>query len=132
MRRLAVTAALALAVCATAGTAIGQRATSRKDAELSKRLKGLKPQETRRCLNRQQFVEVRGFDGSILYIAGRDRVYRNDPVGTCAGLKRGDLIVTRSTLGSDVCSGDLVQTRARQGGRITGMCSLGRFTPYTR
>ena len=135
MIRFAVPAALLVVACAATAATSGQsspgRAEARQQARLERTLAGLTPQAPQRCLRRDQFNETRSFDGTILYVAGRNRVYRNDVVGTCPGLRRDDLVVVK-TIGGQYCRGDIVQTRARTGGMLTGSCSLGEFTPYRR
>lgn len=128
MIRVAVPALLLLAGCTTTAT---EQSDARDRARLEKALAGLTPGEPVRCLRRDQFNQIRTFEGTILYVAGRNRLWRNDVVGNCAGLRRGDIVVTRS-FGSQVCDGDIIQTRSPTGGFLSGSCSLGRFTPYTR
>lgn len=127
MIRVAVPALLLLAGCTTTT----EQSDARDRARLEKALAGLTPGEPVRCLRRDQFNQIRTFEGTILYVAGRNRLWRNDVVGNCAGLRRGDIVVTRS-FGSQVCDGDIIQTRSPTGGFLSGSCSLGRFTPYTR
>lgn len=129
MIRLAVPFLLLLAGCAT--TAASEQSDARERARLEKALAGLTAGEPVRCLRHDQFNQIRTFDDTILYVAGRNRLWRNDVVGGCAGLRHGDIVVTRS-FGSQVCDGDIIQTRAPMGGFISGSCSLGKFTPYTR
>ena len=131
MIRLAVPCLLAAALCATTTSASEQRAGPGDPARLQRALKGLSPGTAQRCLSRDRVTELRGFEGEILYVGGRNRVWRNHTVGHCNGLARGDLIVTNS-IGRDYCSGDIVQTRERTGGMLTGSCSLGDFVPYTK
>lgn len=129
MIRVAVPVLLLLAGCAaTAGT---EQSDARERARLDKALAGLSPGEPVQCLRRDQYNEIRTFEGTILYVAGRKRMWRNDVVGSCPGLRRGDILVSRS-FGSQVCDRDIIQTRAPTGGFMTGSCSLGKFTPYTR
>ncbi|MCX8478076.1 MAG: DUF6491 family protein [Sphingomonas sp.] len=128
MIRVAVPALLLLAGCTTTAT---EQSDARDRARLEKALAGLTPGEPVRCLRRDQFNQIRTFEGTILYVAGRNRLWRNDVVGSCAGLRRGDIVVTRS-FGSQVCDRDIIQTRSPTGGFLSGSCSLGRFTPYTR
>lgn len=120
---------LLLAGCAT--TAGTEQSGAREQARFERTLAGLTPGEPVSCLRRDEFNEIRTFEGTILYVAGRNRVWRNDVVGDCPGLRRGDIVVTRS-FGSRVCDGDIIQTRAPTGGFLSGSCSLGKFTPYTR
>lgn len=120
---------LLLAGCTT--TADTGQADARNRARLERALAGLTPGEPVSCIRRDQFNEIRTFDGTILYVAGRNRLWRNDVVGGCPGLRRDDIVVTRS-FGSQICDRDIIQTRARTGGFMSGSCSLGKFTPYTR
>lgn len=126
MIRLAVPALLLLGACTTT-----EQTGARDRERLERALAGLNPGEPVRCLRHDQFNQIRTFQGTILYVAGRNRLWRNDVVGTCAGLRRGDIVVTRS-FGSQVCDGDIIQTRSPTGGFLSGSCSLGKFTPYTR
>jgi len=127
--RIAVPAFLLLAACTT--TAATEQSDTRDRARLTKALAGLKAGEPLRCIRRDQFNEIRTFEGTILYVAGRGRMWRNDVVGNCAGLRRGDIVVSK-TFGSQYCDGDIIQTRSPMGGVLSGSCSLGKFTPYAR
>lgn len=127
MIRVAVPAILLLAGCTTTT----EQSDARDQARLEKALAGLTPGEPVRCIHRDRFTEIRPFQGTILYVAGRNRMWRNDVVGNCAGLRRGDIIVSK-TFGSQYCDGDIIQTRSPTGGFLSGSCSLGKFTPYTR
>ena len=131
MTRLAIAATLLLAACATTAAAPEQRGPDRATARIQRTLAGLTPSAPQRCLSRDKVNEIRTAEGVILYVAGRNRVWRNNIVGGCAGLSRGDIVVSTGTAGQ-ICNGDIVQTRARLGGQITGSCSLGEFVPYTR
>jgi hypothetical protein len=129
MIRLAVPVILLLA-----GLTAADAAQHRPDpgiAKIEKQLRGLKAGAPVRCLPRDKTSEIMTADGVILYIAGKGRMWRNDVVGHCNGLARGDIVVTRSITGQ-LCDGDIVQTRAPIGGMFTGSCSLGKFTPYTK
>ncbi len=121
---------LILAACA-ANTALPQKGANSDDAQIAKRLAGLTPGAPVDCLPPQRTNEVQGFAKTILYIGGRNRVWRSDLIGSCPGLSRGDLPVITS-VGGQVCRGDTVQTRARIGGMWTGSCALGRFVPYSK
>jgi len=129
MIRVAVPMLLLLTGCTT--TAGSEQANAREQARFERALAGLTPGEPVNCIRRDQFNEIRTFEGTILYVAGRNRLWRNDVVGGCPGLRRGDIVVTRS-FGSQLCNGDIIQTRAPTGGFLSGTCSLGKFTPYTR
>lgn len=130
MIRLILPAFLLLATGAAA--APGQQSVAeRQQARLDKALNGLTPGEPTRCIQSYQFNSIETFEDTILYKAGRNRLYRNTTNGSCAGLRRGDLVVTR-TFNGQYCAGDIVETRSRTGGFISGICALGEFVPYRR
>jgi hypothetical protein len=129
MIRLAVPLSLLLAACTT--TAASEQSDAREQARLDRALAGLTPGAPLHCVRHDQVNEIRTFEGTILYVAGRGRIYRNNVVGGCPGLRRGDIVVSKS-FGSQYCAGDIIQTRSPTGGTLSGSCSLGEFTPYTR
>ncbi|WP_158298978.1 hypothetical protein [Sphingomonas psychrotolerans] len=129
MMRLVLPALLLLGACTT--TAATEQSDARDHARLEKALAGLSAGEPLRCIRRDQFNEIRTFEGTILYVAGRGRIWRNDVTGNCPGLRRGDIVVSK-TFGSQYCDGDIIETRAATGGFLSGSCSLSKFTPYTR
>lgn len=130
MIRLALPLVLLLAACTT--TAAEQRSDQRAQAQIARELDGLHPGAPVQCIARDRVRETRNFRGTILYVEGRNRIYRNDVVGGCPGLAHDDLVITKSLGGSQLCQGDTVQTRARIGGVMTGSCALGQFVPYTK
>lgn len=122
------------AILLVAGLTGADAAQQRPDpamAKIEKQLRGLNAGAPSRCLRRDKANQIMTAEGVILYVAGRGRAWRNDVVGHCNGLARGDVVVTRSISGQ-LCEGDIVQTRAPTGGMFTGSCSLGKFTPYTK
>lgn len=121
---------LILAACA-ANTALPQKGANSDAAKIAKRLAGLTPGAPVDCLPPQRTSEMQGYADTILYIGGRNKVWRNDLIGSCPGLSRGDLPVITS-IGGRACRGDTVQTRARIGGMWTGSCALGSFVPYSK
>jgi hypothetical protein len=130
MIRLATALLLLGTACATTASAPPQNTAV---ARVQRTLAGLTPQAPQRCIWRDRYTETRSADGVILFVVGKNRVWRNDVVGQgCKGLGRGDTLVFESLRGGEHCSGDLVRTRASTGGHLTGSCSLGSFTPYTR
>ncbi|UYY59990.1 hypothetical protein [Sphingomonas sp. S2-65] len=132
MIRLAVPAALMLTALST-GAATEQRRPDASMARIKRTLAGLTPGAPQRCLRRDKVSELRTARNVIVYVAGRDRAWRNDVVGEgCTGLGRDDIVVSESLVRGDYCAGDLIRTRARTGGMLTGSCSLGPFVPYTR
>ncbi|MFZ5748768.1 MAG: hypothetical protein ACOY45_14080 [Pseudomonadota bacterium] len=129
MFRYAVPAALLVAACATTAASDPGMSASQQ-AKLDKALAGLEPGKPQNCIDPDRITQTKTFPDTILFVVGKNKVYRNTPTGGCAGLKRDDLIVTRSPI-RQYCSGDLVETRARVGGQVTGACALGDFVPYT-
>ena len=129
MIRLAVP--LLLLATAATGFASEQRRPQTDEAKIAKALQGLTPGKPQRCLRGDRVSETRGFEGEILFVEGRNKVWRNKTRGSCSGLRRDDIPVFK-TFGRDYCSGDMVQTRSRTGGMFTSACSLGDFVPYTK
>jgi hypothetical protein len=121
---------LLLATAAT-GAATEQKRPQTDEARIAKALNGLTPGKPQRCLRSDRVSDTRGFEGEILFVEGRNKVWRNKTRGSCNGLARDDIPVFR-TFGREYCSSDLVQTRSRTGGMMTGSCSLGEFVPYTK
>ena len=115
----------------TARAAEAQQAT--QDA-LRQQLAGLVPGRAQTCLPNTlpgAGVQTRGYGATILYIAGRDLIYRNDTTGGCQAIARGDILVTRQALGR-ACSGDIATTVDQTTGFVTGSCGLRDFIPYKR
>lgn len=130
MFRLAMPA-LALAAGFLTSGAADQRVNPREAARFERALRGLTPGKPQDCITRERMGEMRSFPKTLLFVESRKRVWRNDTVGTCAGLKNDDLVVI-SSIGSRMCRGDIVHTRQRLGGGLTGSCALGQFVPYTK
>lgn len=129
-----VSPAILVAAALTVTAASPQQLTSqqRQQEKLTKRLDGLVAGKPVNCLPRDRVTDVKGYNGTILYIQGKNTVWRNDTGGGCEGLGRNDdILVSRSSMGQ-YCSGDIIETRSRTGLHFTGVCSLGEFTPYTR
>lgn len=128
MFRLAIPAALVLALAAPAATS-QTAAEAREQARLDKALEGLTPGKPDRCIPRDRVTRIETFQDTILYVQGRGRLWRNTTDGGCSGLRHGDMIVWRGSTGQ-YCRGDIIETRSRGGGYTTGGCSLGDFVPY--
>ncbi|AJP70869.1 hypothetical protein [Sphingomonas hengshuiensis] len=128
--------AIPLLILAAGGAATAAIQENRKPdaatARVERTLAGLTPGKPRNCIPRNRISELRTADGVILYVSGRNRVYRNDVLGQCAGLRRDDMVVSFSAISGDYCRGDIIRTRARTGGMMTGSCALGTFVPYTK
>lgn len=126
-----ILAAAALATMGAAPQSGSEKAAARDAAALEKALRGLTPQAPVHCINPADVTEMETHRDTILYIQGRGKLWRVNTVGTCDGLKRGDIVVSRRNT-SHICEGDIIQTRSRTGGNFTGSCSLGPLVPYSR
>ncbi|HEX8486604.1 hypothetical protein [Sphingomonas sp.] len=123
----------ALAGCTP--TAAEQGRIDARDAvaqtKLDAALAGLVPGKPTMCLpltGRQQY-QTEGYGPTILYKVSRGLIYRNDTNGGCAGIARGDILVTRQVTGQ-ACSGDIATTIDNTSRFQTGSCALGQFVPY--
>ena len=70
-------------------------------------------------------------EGTVAYRLG-SRVYVNHLEGTCNGLGRNAIMVTRNIGGSGNCAGDIVRMVDAGSRMMTGSCSFGEFIPYSR
>lgn len=140
MRRLlllALTPALAVAAgCARTPAQIARDATTQQATEeaLQRQLAGLTPGQPESCLSpgvSRSGLQTRGYGPTILYIAGRDLIYRNDTTGGCENIARGDILVTRELQGRP-CTGDIATTVDQTSRSVTGSCALREFVPYRR
>ncbi|WHO39172.1 hypothetical protein PMI04_000795 [Sphingobium sp. AP49] len=128
MRAWMCLAPLALAACA--GNYQPQPLTEKQTAEMDKALAGLVPGEKVNCINREPQTNFTVISGNtLLYRVNRKLVYKNDLIGSCAGLARGDTMIVR-TWGSQYCRGDITTSADLMTGINTGSCALGDFTPY--
>lgn len=99
---------------------------------LEQRLDGLTAGKPVSCISMRDVQQVKGYGKTLLYIQGRNKVWRTETNGGCEGIgRRDDLMVTR-TVSAQYCRGDMIETRDRTGGFMTGVCSVGDFTPYTK
>ena len=124
--------ALMLTSCAAtpAQVARDQADTARTQQRLDKRLAGFTPTGTNQCI-RPVNAQVDIFGDTLVYSDSASRLHVTNTTGGCFGLKRDDIIVTRS-FSSQFCSGDIVQTVDRTNGFPSGACSFGEFVTYTR
>ena len=128
----AAIATVALAAALTAGGSTAQTtAAERQEAKFAKALEGLTRGEPTSCISRDRVSYIKTFPDKIVYVLGRNKKWVNETNGGCNGLKHDDIVVTKSFNGQ-LCRGDIVETRSRSGGMMTGACSLGEFVPYTR
>lgn len=123
-----VMAPLLLAACT--GSYAPQPLTDKQTAELDKALAGKVAGEKVSCINREPQTNLTVISNNVLlYKVNRKLVYKSELIGSCNGLTRGDIIITRS-FGSQMCRGDMTTTADRMSGMMSGACALGDFIPY--
>lgn len=128
MRRWMMFAPLLLGACA--GSYEPPRLTEKQTAELEKALAGKVAGEKQNCIPMRPQSSFRAISGNVvLYRMSGSLIYRNDLLGSCPGLTRGDTLILR-TIGSQYCRGDIVSSADLTTGMRTGSCALGDFTPY--
>lgn len=119
-----------LAMTACAGSYEPAPLTEKQTSTLDKAIAGKVAGEKVSCINREPQANFTVISGNILlYRVNRRLVYRNDLIGTCNGLTRGDTMIVQ-TFGSQYCRGDLTTSADLVTGVTTGSCALGDFTPY--
>lgn len=128
MRAFICLVPLMLAGCA--GAYEPRPLTEKQTSELDKALAGKVAGERVSCINRfpQSSLKVIS-DNVLLYRVSSKLTYRNDLIGSCSGLTRGDTLVTRSHT-SQLCRGDIANVVDLPAGMLTGSCALGDFVPY--
>lgn len=132
MRFAVSAAALLLSGCAATPAQIAQEQAdaARVQAKLDRRLAGYAPGRTVDCI-RPTSGGVDIFGDTLVYRETGARLYVTRTSGGCFGLRRDDILVTRSSSGQ-LCRGDIVRTIDRSGGFPSGACSFGDFTTYVR
>lgn len=127
-------ALLALGVAGCGMTGVDREAAPLKPRQLEtldKQLAGKVAGEPVNCIPlRLADNTIRVSDDIILYRVSKRLVYRNDLVSSCPGLAREDDIIILKTYGSQLCDSDILRLVDRTSGSPTGVCSLGKFTPY--
>jgi hypothetical protein len=129
MRRAVALTALLLAGWSAAGAA-----DTRPRDTLEGRLAGLTPGKPQSCLPNSftsSGSSLKAYGPTLLYIAGRNLVFRNDTGGGCENVARGDILVSIQPTGR-ACRGDIARTVDPVSRTTTGSCGLGDFTPYRR
>lgn len=132
MVRIVLPGLLLLGACAATPQEIERAAAAdaRTAAKLDQRLAGYTPGQPTSCIPmRNTSVEI--FGDTLVYRMGSNQLYVTNTNGGCLGLKRDDIIVTRS-YGTQLCRGDFVRTIDRATQFPSGACTFGDFTPYTR
>ncbi|WP_242128345.1 hypothetical protein [Sphingobium sp. Sx8-8] len=128
MRAWVFLAPLLLAGCS--GSYEPPKLTEKQTSELEQALAGKVAGEKMSCVNREPQANLTAISGNVLlYRVSRRLVYRNDLIGSCSGLARGDTLIIR-TWGSQYCRGDMATSADLTSGIVTGNCALGDFTPY--
>lgn len=102
----------------------------RDDARLARALAGYTAGQPLKCISPQR-ENTTIFGDRILYGGASSRKYLTTTTGGCFGLKRNDIIVTRS-VGGQICAGDIVTTLNPTSQTPSGACSFGEFVPYSR
>jgi hypothetical protein len=128
-------AALALTGCAMspADTARYQRAQEADRAALGQQLAGLRPAETKDCLDnfRTTPASLSAYGSALVYRVSDRLIYVNETGGGCEAVSRGDILVTKSNSGQ-LCRGDIGRTVMPGSSIPTGSCALGSFTTYRK
>lgn len=128
MRRWIGLVPLMLAACS--GSYEPPKLTERQASELERALAGKVAGEKVSCIRREPQANLTAISGNVLlYRVSRRLIYRNDLIGNCSGLSRGDTLVVQ-TFGSQYCRGDMARSADLVSGMVTGACALGDFTPY--
>jgi hypothetical protein len=131
MMRLAAILIIAAGASACAASAANEPRTAKAEVELQKELVGKVAGAPVKCLPSYRSNDMTIIDdNTILFRDGRNRVYRNDPLGGCSPMgNAGYTLVTRSFTGQ-MCRGDIVQVVDLTSRMIAGSCSLSDFVPY--
>ena len=124
-------AAILLTSCTMtpAETARANEARAADQAALGRELAGLRPAETKDCIDRFQSSSLKAYGGTLVYSVSSKLKYVNDTGGGCEGVERGDILLTKSPSGR-LCRGDQATTLMQTSQTPTGSCSLGSFTVY--
>lgn len=129
MRRMFLLAPALLCACATTPEAPA-KLTEKQTATLEKELAGKVPGEKVSCISQVPRTDLKVISNDVLlYRVSSRLVYKNELLGTCSGLTRGDTLITKS-FGSQLCRGDIARTADLTIGIPTGSCALGDFVPY--
>lgn len=130
---LAPLAGLALSSCAMtpAQTARANEQRTADQAKLGKDLAGLKPGESKSCLDPLLQTSLKAYGSTLVYRVSNNLAYVNETTGGCEAVERGDILVTRSNSGR-TCRGDIATTVMPGSRTLSGSCSLGSFVAYRK
>ena len=130
-RTILASALLLAAAGCTQGAPPEPKLGVREAAELEKALAGKVAGEPVACIAAYNGNNLRALgDNVLVYRANRNLIYRNDLLGRCNGLARGDILVLTRTISSQYCRGDMAHVVDPQVGMMRGACALGSFVPY--
>lgn len=122
--------ALALPLSACAGSYEPAPLTEKQLGKLEKELAGKVAAEKTSCISRFPSTTMRVIsDNVLIYRVSSKLVYRNDLIGSCTGLSRGDALVVQS-FSSQYCRGDIARAVDMTTRIPGGSCALGDFTAY--
>jgi len=128
-------AGLVLAITACTPTPQQRLATQQADAaaavRLEQALSGLTPGRSSSCMPYSPTAQVQAYGPTLVYTVGRDLKYRTDTAGGCERVGRGDVLITRTTIGQ-TCQGDIATTVDSASRSFTGSCSFGPFVRYSK
>jgi hypothetical protein len=131
MRAWMILTPLLLTACAATDSR-PEPLTAKQAGKLDKALAGLTPGEPVDCISRFPSSNLTVVSDSVLlYRVSSRLIYRNDLIGSCSGLARGDTLITKSW-GAQLCRGDLARSADLTIGIPTGSCAIGSFTPYRK
>lgn len=137
MRHYVILAILPLlGACAMQDTPEARAAAADREAdiqaELAHELRGMSPGEPVSCISLPRITSSKVIgERVLLYKAGSNLVYRNDPVGGCPGLDDGSALITR-TPGTRLCSGEIATVQDLRVGVPHGSCVFSEWVPYRK
>lgn len=125
--------AVLLSSCAAGPPSEAQlRAAATEKARLEKRLAGLTPGKPKRCIPLRNASSPESFgENTLVFSAGRKRVYVTETRGSCDDVGRFNALITHP-FGSELCRGDIARSADLVNGFSGGSCVIGEFVPYTR
>jgi hypothetical protein len=128
--RIAMLLPLLLLVGCVTGPDTPPKLTEKQTQALEKDLAGKVAGEKVSCISQSGGNDMHVIsDDVLLYRISRNLVYKNELLGRCAGLSRGDTLVVELH-GSQYCRGDLARVVDLTTGMLGGGCALGDFIPY--
>ena len=101
------------------------------EMRLQKMLAGRVAGKPVNCINLSLANSTTIIDGKAIVYRTGSKLYVNEPRSFPQSLDSDDILVTR-TLGSQLCSMDVVHMVDRLGGFPRGPVFLGKFVPYTK